>query len=188
MVGAELPTFHFSGRTYPKLQQIAQALCAVAVRYGLPLVTLLLSPLLSTRRRPTSVLPHLLDTILAIHAMVESSISKSLVKLPGHGLGSGGLRRGFTMAEHIFEAVSLGPPADGWLAIFSGSSGPQTTTPLVCWGTFRKKTPGHPDETLISGVIADNSPGGPVRSLTPAAAAANFEGYLAPGQSGPASA
>jgi hypothetical protein len=90
------------------------------------------------------------------------------------------------MAEHTFEAVSLGPPAEGWHAIFSDSGGLQTT-PLVCWATFRKKTPGHPDETLISGVIANNSPGGPVRSLTPAAAA-NFEGYLAPGQSGPASA
>lgn len=90
------------------------------------------------------------------------------------------------MAEHTFEAVSLGPPADGWQAIFSDSSGSQTA-PLICWGTFRKKTPGHPEETLISGVIADNSPGGPVRSLTPAAAAANFAGYLAPGQSGPAS-
>jgi hypothetical protein len=89
------------------------------------------------------------------------------------------------MAEPIFEAVSLGPPAEGWRAIFSDSGGAQIA-PLVCWGTFRKKTPGHPDETLISGVMADRSPGGPVRFLVPAAAAANFEGYLAPGQPDPA--
>lgn len=88
---------------------------------------------------------------------------------------------GLTMAEHTFEAVSLGPPADGWHAIFSNGGGLQTA-PLVCWGTFRKKTPGHPDETLISGVVADSSPGGPVRFLVPAVDAANFEGYLAPGQ------
>ena len=89
------------------------------------------------------------------------------------------------MAGHTFEVVSLGPPADGWRAIFSGNGGPQTA-PLVCWGTFRKKTPGHPDETLISGVIANNSPGGPVRFLIPAAGQANFEGYLAPDQHEPA--
>jgi hypothetical protein len=55
----------------------------------------------------------------------------------------------------------------------------------VCWGAFRKKTPGKPDETLISGVVADSSPGGPVRFLVPAAGAANFEGYLEPGQPDP---
>jgi len=88
------------------------------------------------------------------------------------------------MAQHTFEAVSLGPPADGWHAIFSVDGGLQAA-PLVCWGTFRKKTPGHPDETLISGVVADSSPGGPVRFLSPAAEDANFEGYLAPGQTLP---
>ena len=88
------------------------------------------------------------------------------------------------MAEPTFEAVSLGPPADGWRAIFSDSSGPQIA-PLVCWGTFRKKIPGHPDEILISGVVADSSPGGPVRFLVPAAEAANFEGYLKPGEDHP---
>jgi hypothetical protein len=52
----------------------------------------------------------------------------------------------------------------------------------VCWAAYRKTTPGQPDETLISGVVADSSPGGPVRYLIPAAAEANFEGYFAPGQ------
>jgi hypothetical protein len=52
-------------------------------------------------------------------------------------------------------------------------------------GAFVKKTPGQPDETLISGVITDSSPGGPVRFLVPAAGAANFEGYLEPGQPDP---
>ena len=83
-----------------------------------------------------------------------------------------------------FEVISLGPPADGWRAIFSSSRGAEIGT-LVCWGAFRKMTPGQPDETLISGVIADSSPGGPVRFLIPAAGAANFEGYLEPGQPDP---
>jgi hypothetical protein len=77
--------------------------------------------------------------------------------------------------------------SDGTLnprAIFSSSSGAEIAT-LVCWGAFRKKTPGQPDKTLISGVIADRSPGGPVRFLIPAAGTANFEGYLEPGQPDP---
>jgi hypothetical protein len=88
------------------------------------------------------------------------------------------------MAEPTFEVIGLGPPADGWRAIFSGDGGPGTE-PLVCWGAFRKRTPGHPDETLISGVVTDSSPGGPVRFLIPAAGVANFEGYLEPGQPDP---
>jgi hypothetical protein len=88
------------------------------------------------------------------------------------------------MAEPTFDVISLGPPADGWRAIFSADSGAQIA-PLVCWGAFRKKTPGKPDETLISGVVAGSSPGGPVRFLVPAAGAANFEGYLEPGQPDP---
>ena len=88
------------------------------------------------------------------------------------------------MTQPTFEVISLGPPADGWRAIFSGSSG-TGIAPLVCWGGFRKKTLGHPDITLISGVIADSSPGGPVRFLIPAAGTANFEGYLEPGQPDP---
>jgi len=91
------------------------------------------------------------------------------------------------MTEPTFEVISLGPSADGWRAIFSGDNG-AVAEPLVCWAVFRKNAAGQPDETLISGVCADSSPGGPVRFLVPAAAAANFEGYLAPGQSGPASA
>jgi hypothetical protein len=87
------------------------------------------------------------------------------------------------MTQPTFEVISLGPPADGWRAIFSGSG--TGIAPLVCWGAFRKKTPGHPDMTLISGVIADSSPGGPVRFLIPAAGTANFEGYLEPGQPDP---
>lgn len=83
------------------------------------------------------------------------------------------------MAEPTFEAISLGPSADGWRAVYSSDNG-IGIEPLVCWGVFRKKTPGQPDETLISGVCADSSPGGPVRFLVPAAAAANFEGYLPP--------
>ncbi len=78
--------------------------------------------------------------------------------------------------------VLSGPAADGWRAIFTGDT---KTESLLCWGAFRKRTPGHPDETLISGVIADRSPGGPVRLLIPAAEAANFEGYLEPGQPDP---
>jgi hypothetical protein len=85
------------------------------------------------------------------------------------------------MAEPSFEVIGLGPSADGWRAIFSGDNGPQTEL-LVCWGAFRKKTPGHPDQTLISGVVPDRAPGGPVRFLVPAAEAANLEGYLEPGQ------
>jgi hypothetical protein len=85
------------------------------------------------------------------------------------------------MAESTFEVIGLGPAADGWRAIFSGDNGAMTQ-PLVCWGAFRKKTPGHQDETLISGVVTDRQPGGPVRFLVPAAGAANFEGYLEPGQ------
>jgi hypothetical protein len=85
------------------------------------------------------------------------------------------------MAEPTFEVIGLGPAADGWRAIFSSDNGAMSE-PLVCWGAFRKKTPGHPDETLISGVVPDSSPGGPVRFLVPAAGAANFEGYLKPGQ------
>jgi hypothetical protein len=88
------------------------------------------------------------------------------------------------MGEPTFEVVGLGPAADGWHAIFSGDSGAMTQ-PLVCWGAFRKKTPGQHDETLISGVVTDRQPGGPVRFLVPAAGAANFEGYLEPGQSLP---
>ena len=57
--------------------------------------------------------------------------------------------------------------------------------PLVCWAAFRKKTHGQPDETLISGVLADNSPGGPVRSLIPAAEAIRLEGYFPPGHPDP---
>jgi hypothetical protein len=88
------------------------------------------------------------------------------------------------MAEPTFDVISLAPAADGWRAIFSANSGAMTA-PLVCWGAFRKKTPGHPDETLISGVIADRRPHGPVRFLIPAAGAGNFEGYLEPGQPDP---
>lgn len=50
------------------------------------------------------------------------------------------------------------------------------------WGAFRKKTLGQPDEILISGVVTDSSPGGPVRGLIPAAGETNFEGYIDPGQ------
>ncbi len=85
------------------------------------------------------------------------------------------------MAEPTFEVISLGPSADGWRAIFSADSGEQTQ-PLVCWGAFRKKTLGQPDEILISGVVTDSSPGGPVRALMPAAGVTNFEGYIDPGQ------
>ncbi len=85
------------------------------------------------------------------------------------------------MADPTFELIGIGPSADGWRAIFS-STGGQSLAPLVCWAAYRKKTTGQPDETLISGVVADSSPGGPVRYLIPAAAEANFEGYFAPGQ------
>lgn len=88
------------------------------------------------------------------------------------------------MAEPTFEVISLGPSADGWRAIFS-SDGGRSIAPLVCWAAFRKKTPGQLDETLISGVWADSSPGGPVRFLLPAAAEADFEGYLPPGHPDP---
>lgn len=88
------------------------------------------------------------------------------------------------MAQPTFDVIGLGPAADGWRAIFSSDSGWQIAW-LVCWGAFVKKTPGQPDETLISGVITDSSPGGPVRFLIPAAGAANFEGYLEPGQPDP---
>jgi hypothetical protein len=88
------------------------------------------------------------------------------------------------MAEPTFDVISLAPAADGWRAIFSENSGAMTA-PLVCWGAFRKKTPGHPDETLISGVITDRQPHGPVRFLIPAAGLTNFEGYLEPGQPDP---
>jgi hypothetical protein len=87
------------------------------------------------------------------------------------------------MADPTFEVISLGPPADGWRAVFSDGGGAQ---PLVCWGVFRKVTPGQPDETLISGVVTDSSPGGPVRDLIAAASVSNFEGYLEPGQPDPA--
>jgi len=70
------------------------------------------------------------------------------------------------MTEPTFEVISLGPSADGWRAIFSGDNG-AVAEPLVCWAAFRKKAPGQPDETLISGVCADSSPGGPVRFLVP---------------------
>jgi hypothetical protein len=85
------------------------------------------------------------------------------------------------MAEPTFEVIGLGPSADGWRAIFSGDNGP-FTQPLVCWGAFRKRTPGQPDQTLISGVVTDRQPGGPIRSLDPAEGATNFVGYLEPGQ------
>ena len=52
------------------------------------------------------------------------------------------------MAEPTFDVISLGPSAHGWRAIFSAGSGPQLA-PLVCWGAFRKKTPGQPDQILI---------------------------------------
>ena len=42
-----------------------------------------------------------------------------------------------------FEVISLGPPADGWRAIFSSDSG-IGIMPLVCWAAFRKKTPASP--------------------------------------------
>jgi len=88
------------------------------------------------------------------------------------------------MTEPTFEVISLGPSADGWRAIFSGDNG-AVAEPLVCWAAFRKNAAGQPDETLISGVCADSSPGGPVRFLVPAAAAANFEGYFPPGHPDP---
>ena len=52
-------------------------------------------------------------------------------------------------------------------------------------GGVPQEDPCQPDETLISGVVADSSPGGPVRFLVPAVGAANFEGYLEPGQPDP---
>jgi hypothetical protein len=88
------------------------------------------------------------------------------------------------MTEPTFEVISLGPSADGWRAIVSTDSG-QSIMPLVCWAAFRKKTHGQPDETLISGVWADSSSGGPTRFLIPAAAATGFEGYFPPGHPDP---
>jgi hypothetical protein len=88
------------------------------------------------------------------------------------------------MAQPTFDVIGLGPAADGWRAMFSSDSGWQIA-PLVCWGAFVKKTPGQPDETLISGVVTNSSPGGPVRFLVPAAGGTNFEGYLEPGQPTP---
>jgi hypothetical protein len=90
------------------------------------------------------------------------------------------------MAEPTFEVIGLGPPADGWRAIFSGDNG-ASIAPLVCWGVLRKKTPGQPDQTLISGVITDRQPGGPIRFLIAAAELDNFEGYLEPGEPDPPS-
>jgi hypothetical protein len=52
-------------------------------------------------------------------------------------------------------------------------------------GRVPQEDPGQPDETLISDVCADSSPGGPVRFLVPAAAAANFEGNFPPDHPGP---
>jgi hypothetical protein len=88
------------------------------------------------------------------------------------------------VAEPTFDVITLAPAAGGWRAIFSDDSGAMTA-PLVYWGAFRKKTPGHRDETLISAVITDRQPRGPVRFLIPAAGATNFEGYLEPGQPDP---
>jgi hypothetical protein len=46
-VSARPSTVCFSGRTYPQLAWIVRELCAVAGRWCLPLLLLLLSPLLS---------------------------------------------------------------------------------------------------------------------------------------------
>jgi hypothetical protein len=47
------------------------------------------------------------------------------------------------MAKPTFEAISLGPPADGWRAVYS-TDNRIGIEPLVCWGVFRKKTPASP--------------------------------------------
>ena len=64
------------------------------------------------------------------------------------------------MAEPTFDVISLASAADGRRAVFSEDSGAMTA-PLVCRGAFCKKAPGHPDKTLISGVITDRQPHGP---------------------------
>jgi hypothetical protein len=96
------------------------------------------------------------------------------------------LRWRLTMTEPTFEVISLASSADGWRAIISSDSG-ASVVPLACWEAFGKKTRGQPDEILISGVWPGSSPGGPVRFLVRAAAAASLEGFFPPGHPDPPS-
>jgi len=90
------------------------------------------------------------------------------------------------MAEPIFEAVSPGPPADGWRAIFSDSSGAQIA-PLVCWACLaRKPWPPRWDPDLRRHGWSRAGWPGPLPG--PCGRAASFEGYLAPAQPDPAGA
>jgi hypothetical protein len=83
------------------------------------------------------------------------------------------------MAETTFELIGLCPAQPGWRAVFSNGS--TSTEPVVAWGVFRKRRGSHDLGISMEGLWADHQPGSElVRHFECAAAASNFEGYLAP--------
>jgi len=88
------------------------------------------------------------------------------------------------MTETTFELIGLCPAERGWRAVFSNGSA--STSPVVAWGVFRKRQGSLDLGISMEGLIADQQPGsGVIRSFECAAAAGNFEGYLAPNMTEP---
>ena len=85
----------------------------------------------------------------------------------------------------VYELISLGPPASGWRAAYSGGGAGQV--PLLLWGVFRKTRRDANGDlmedlgTVMEGITASRQPGGaPVREFSCAAESEDFEGYLPP--------
>lgn len=78
-------------------------------------------------------------------------------------------------AVTTYELLSLCPAEPGWTAVLG-----EERVPVIAWGVFRKKVGSSDKGTEMHGVLADSSPGGPVRYFDNAAGAPNFEGYLPP--------
>ena len=81
------------------------------------------------------------------------------------------------MADTTFELISICAAEPGWRASFAGSS----PGPVVAWGVFRKRQGTTDLGISMEGLVANYQIGATtVQNFDCAAAASNFEGYLAP--------